>query len=268
MNKTHGVIKRHHLALEERIQLLLAESADSPSDLSEALAQLWQHYGEQLARLERITRLSDAYQSVAREQDNGLAARFEKQLRQLQKVARISDRYQKMMVELNLALKEASTHDPLTGLPNRRLLMERLKGEVERASRHRESFVLAIVDVDHFKQVNDTYGHEAGDAVLQEVAHFMKSQMREYDVCGRWGGEEFLALLPKSTLDSALSVIGRICQGIPDHSMDVGGRAVSITVSVGVAEHRAGEEWEDTLQRADALLLKAKREGRNRALSQ
>ncbi|MDB5789234.1 biofilm regulation diguanylate cyclase SiaD [Caballeronia mineralivorans] len=268
MNKTRPVIKRDHFALEKHVQALLAESAASPSDLSEALAQLWEHYGEQLARLERITRLSDAYQSLAREQDNSLVARFDKQLRQLQKVARISDRYQKMMVELNLALKEASTHDPLTGLPNRRLLMERLKVEVEHASRHREPFVVAIVDVDHFKQVNDTYGHEAGDTVLQEVARFMTSQMREYDVCGRWGGEEFLALLPKSTLDSALSVIGRIHQGIPEHSMDVGGQAVSITVSIGVAEHRAGEEWEGTLQRADALLLKAKREGRNRALGE
>src|SRR5258708_35311750 len=125
MNKTRPVIKRDHFALEKHVQALLAESAASPSDLSEALAQLWEHYGEQLARLERITRLSDAYQTLAREQDNSHVARFDKQLCQLQKVARICDRYQKMMVELNLASDEACRHEPLTRVPTRLPLIVR-----------------------------------------------------------------------------------------------------------------------------------------------
>lgn len=86
-----------------------------------------------------------------------------------------------MMRDLNLALKEASIRDPLTGLPNRRMLLERLREENERSQRHGQSYVLAMLDVDFFKQVNDTWGHDSGDRVLVEIARAMESELREYD---------------------------------------------------------------------------------------
>jgi len=171
---------------EQHIKRLLADPSYRDHPLYIALACLWQQHREQLTRLERITSLSDAYQALARTRELSLSERFDKQVRQLEKVVRISDRYQEMMRDLNLALKEASTHDPLTGLANRRLLLDRLKEETERYTRNGHTFVLAMLDVDYFKQVNDKHGHDVGDKVLQAIARTMQAELREYDVCGRW----------------------------------------------------------------------------------
>ncbi|MBG7156386.1 biofilm formation regulator diguanylate cyclase SiaD [Pseudomonas aeruginosa] len=214
-------------------------------------------------RLERIARISDGFQSMAREQNLSLSERYHKQLRRLEKVARISDRYQQMMRDLNLALKEASIRDPLTGLPNRRMLLERLREENERSQRHGQSYVLAMLDVDFFKQVNDTWGHDSGDRVLVEIARAMESELREYDLCGRWGGEEFLLLLPQTRLQDAGPVLERVRDSVRTLAVRVGTEALSVTASVGVTEHRIGETYSQTVNRADAALLDAKRSGRD-----
>lgn len=249
---------------EQHIKRLLADPSYRDHPLYIALACLWQTHREQLTRLERITSLSDAYQALARSRELSLSERFDKQVRQLEKVVRISDRYQEMMRDLNLALKEASTHDALTGLPNRRLLLDRLKEETERYTRNGHTFVLAMLDVDYFKQVNDRHGHDIGDKVLQAIARTMQAELREYDVCGRWGGEEFLFLLPETDLAAALTVITRVHQGIRDLAVRIGDDAITVTCSIGIAEHRPEESFADTLNRADSALLDAKREGRDR----
>ncbi|HCW0654348.1 TPA: biofilm formation regulator diguanylate cyclase SiaD [Pseudomonas aeruginosa] len=217
-------------------------------------------------RLERIARISDGFQSMAREQNLSLSERYHKQLRRLEKVARISDRYQQMMRDLNLALKEASIRDPLTGLPNRRTLLERLREENERSQRHGQSYVLAMLDVDFFKQVNDTWGHDSGDRVLVEIARAMESELREYDLCGRWGGEEFLLLLPQTRLQDAGPVLERVRDSVRTLAVRVGTEALSVTASVGVTEHRIGETYSQTVNRADAALLDAKRSGRDKCV--
>ncbi|PWU27518.1 GGDEF domain-containing protein [Pseudomonas sp. RW407] len=204
---------------------------------------------------------------MARAQNSTLSERYHKQLRQLEKVARISDRYQDMMRDLNVALREASTHDPLTGIGNRRLLMERLREESERAQRHGKPYVLVILDIDHFKQVNDTWGHEVGDRVLVEIGCTMQAALRQYDLCGRWGGEEFLLLLPETALADAGQVIDRVRQDIRSLAVRVGTEALSVTASFGVAEYRLGESYSQTLSRADAALLEAKRSGRDKCVS-
>ena len=188
------------------------------------------------------------------------------ELRRLEKVARISDRYQQMMRDLNLALKEASIRDPLTGLPNRRMLLERLREENERSQRHGQSYVLAMLDVDFFKQVNDTWGHDSGDRVLVEIARAMESELREYDLCGRWGGEEFLLLLPQTRLQDAGPVLERVRDSVRTLAVRVGTEALSVTASVGVTEHRIGETYSQTVNRADAALLDAKRSGRDKCV--
>ncbi|EMQ5443092.1 biofilm formation regulator diguanylate cyclase SiaD [Pseudomonas aeruginosa] len=217
-------------------------------------------------RLERIARISDGFQSMAREQNLSLSERYHKQLRRLEKVARISDRYQQMMRDLNLALKEASIRDPLTGLPNRRMLLERLREENERSQRHGQSYVLAMLDVGFFKQVNDTWGHDSGDRVLVEIARAMESELREYDLCGRWGGEEFLLLLPQTRLQDAGPVLERVRDSVRTLAVRVGTEALSVTASVGVTEHRIGETYSQTVNRADAALLDAKRSGRDKCV--
>lgn len=168
--------------------------------------------------------------------------------------------------EYELQLARLAHIDPLTGLANRRKLSEYLKQETERAKRHGSRFSLAILDVDNFKDFNDLHGHEMGDRVLAELARAMEDCLREYDSCGRWGGEEFLLVLPNTDLTEALAVIDRVHTSIRQRGVVHDGKTLSITASVGLAEYRVGEGYSDTLRRADKALLKAKRGGRNRVL--
>lgn len=169
--------------------------------------------------------------------------------------------------EFEHRLSHMAHNDPLTGLANRRLLMDRLSQEAERAERHQQPFVLAMLDVDHFKRFNDKHGHDVGDQILVAVARHMENALREYDVCGRWGGEEFLLILPQTKLSDAHTIISRLHGGISQVSIHVNRKSLSVTVSIGLAEHQAGESHTETLLRADAALLSAKRSGRNCLLS-
>ena len=252
--------------LQHMITALLADEQYREHPLREALERLWMQNQEQLARLERIMHVSDGYQSMAREQAGTLAEQFNRQVRQVEKAVRISDRYQRMMREINHTLKEASTRDHLTGLANRRMVMERLKEETTRSTRNHTIYTIAMLDIDHFKQVNDTYGHVAGDQVLVEVGRAIEAVIREYDLCGRWGGEEFLILLPDTGLAEAEPVVGRVLEGIRRLSVPIHETGVTVTVSLGVAEYSGAESFSDTINRADAALLEAKRAGRDRVI--
>lgn len=250
--------------LELRIEQLLATDELRGDRLYQPLEELWEAHKELARRIERISRISDAYQSLTKENEKHLSKRLDKQLRQLSKVARISDHYQKMMHDLNIALREASTHDPLTGLGNRRLLLERLKEESDRSRRYYRPLSIAMLDIDHFKQVNDEHGHELGDQVLVEVARVMEEQIRDQDLCGRWGGEEFLIILPETSIDSASRVLDRVRLAIATLNVSVDQQSISVTASIGVAAHQTEETYTDTINKADWALLTAKRSGRNR----
>lgn len=250
--------------LELQVTSLLADTQHDGHPLKETLGQLWQAHHELIERLERIARVSDGYQSLARERELSLSARFEKQLRQVEKIARISDRYQRMMQDLNISLREASTHDALTGIANRRLLTERLREEVERARRYGRPLSIAMLDIDRFKVVNDGHGHEVGDSVLVEVVRVMEAEIREQDLCGRWGGEEFLILMPESTLEVAERVMQRLGTSIASRVIRVNDEQLTITASMGVAQLQGEENYSSVINRADAALLRAKREGRAR----
>ncbi|WP_216824264.1 diguanylate cyclase domain-containing protein, partial [Klebsiella pneumoniae] len=156
----------------------------------QALARLRQQSLEQLVRLERIARISDGFQSMAREQNLSLSERYHKQLRRLEKVARISDRYQQMMRDLNLALKEASIRDPLTGLGNRKAFDEQLGQALLRAGSGGSELALLYLDLDRFKEVNDRFGHDLGDALLRTVPERVRSTPRPPDNASRLGGAE------------------------------------------------------------------------------
>ncbi|GGC95829.1 biofilm regulation diguanylate cyclase SiaD [Halopseudomonas salina] len=250
--------------LEERIEQLLENDSLRDDPLFQPLEELWAAHRDLARRIERISRISDAYQSLTKENEKHLTKRLDKQLRQLSKVARISDHYQKMMHDLNLALREASTHDPLTGLGNRRLLLERLKEETDRSHRYARPLSIAMLDIDYFKRVNDDHGHELGDQVLMEVSRVMDAQIRDQDMCGRWGGEEFLIILPETNISSACQVLDRVREAIAALRMRVGDESITVTASIGVASHRDADTYSDTINQADWALLTAKRSGRNR----
>ncbi len=249
--------------LDVRVRQALEQPA-SDSELRPVLEELWGAHQELVRRIDRISRISDAYQTETKRNESTLALRLNKQLRQLEKVARISDHYQQMMHDLNLALREASNQDALTGLPNRRPLVEALRDEATRFKRYQRPFSVAMLDIDHFKQINDRYGHEIGDKVLVEVARVLKAAVRDQDLCGRWGGEEFLVLMPETPQQAALGVVERIRAAIARLQVRVAEEAVSVTISIGLAEHLQDDSYSDTINRADAALLIAKRGGRNR----
>lgn len=257
---------RDDAALLARIEVLLADPSHARHPLREALEDLYRHHLEEKERLERLVSISDTYQRYAREDHLSDRQRYDKTIKRQEKLSRISDRYQQLMREQNIALKQDSTHDPLTGLPNRRLFGERLKQEAKRARQHPQSYTLAMLDIDHFKRINDRYGHEIGDRVLVAIARVMGQELRDYDLCARWGGEEFLLLLADTRLEEARAIVDRLRQRLSEIPIAVGNMTLSITASAGLSEHRHGENpLDETLHRADQALLRAKRAGRDRS---
>ncbi len=252
--------------LDVRIAELLADERYLGHPLRDLLEAMIERMGQQLTRLERITTISDRYQSSAREQMCHLSRRYDQQIRKLEKAIRISDRYQAMLADLNKALQEASTHDQLTGLPNRRLMADRLLQEDHRTLREGTTYSLLAIDVDRFKGINDRFGHEVGDKVLVALARVFRNSLRDYDACARWGGEEFLALLAGADLATAQLVAQRLIEAVRGLQVDVPDAVVEPRVSIGVAEHRSGERYNDVYRRADAALLIAKQNGRDRFL--
>jgi two-component system, cell cycle response regulator len=153
--------------------------------------------------------------------------------------------------------------DPLTGLPNRRALMERLQREWARIERHGGRLAFIMADIDHFKQVNDRYGHHIGDKLLQEVAHAIARQCREIDLPARCGGEEFAIIVPSEMTSGAANLAERCRQEVAKVRVNVGKETVSATASFGVAESTGLSSAETMVKRADDALYRAKNAGRN-----
>jgi len=250
--------------LQKRIETLLVDPANQDHPLADAVKELCRHLDEHMRRLERITMLSDSYQSMVLERETDLCNRFEHQLRRIGRIMRISDRYQGMLRDANLRLQEVSNLDPLTGVPNRRVLMTRLQEASQLAAEGDFSFVVGMLDIDHFKAINDHYGHQTGDRALVTVARSLCSDLRATDLCGRWGGEEFLLLLPNVSPADARTILERKLAAIRGLQIDTGhGKTLNLTMSAGLAEHDVDEAISSTINRADAALYLAKRQGRD-----
>lgn len=161
-------------------------------------------------------------------------------------------------------MQAIATRDELTGLPNRRQMQALMDQELLRSQRQGYSFCLALLDLDHFKRVNDAHGHAAGDAVLRAFAQTAQAALRATDVLARWGGEEFIALLPDTTTPPAIAGMERLREQVAAQRVTFGGATIAVTVSIGLTRHRPGDPLERTLERADALLYQAKSDGRNR----
>lgn len=157
-----------------------------------------------------------------------------------------------------------SVTDPLTGLFNSRHLLERLQAECERAQRYRRPLSLLVIDADHFKQINDTWGHLDGDKVLQALARVIRAGLRRSDIAFRYGGEEFVVLMPEAALPAAAALGERLRRAFAAEQVSSsGGENIRCTISVGVAEYRSGEDGSELIRRADAATYAAKDKGRN-----
>ena len=159
-----------------------------------------------------------------------------------------------------------ATRDELTGLPNRRQAQDLLDLEASRAQRERAPLCVCLIDLDHFKRVNDTLGHAAGDQVLRVVAQHAPAMLRETDVLTRWGGEEFLLLLPDTQPADAERVVERLRIHLSSQSVWQDRPELRVTFSGGITAHVQGESMQDTIARADAKLYEAKSQGRDRVL--
>lgn len=171
-------------------------------------------------------------------------------------------------LKLRESLKEQSIRDIITGLFNRRYLEENLEQEIQRAERYQKSFGIIMLDVDYFKKFNDNFGHDAGDLVLRELGQFLKSEIRGSDIACRYGGEEFLLVLPEASLEMTEKRAEEICAGVKNLVIEYRHQILgSITVSLGVASFpRNGHTVESLLRSSDIALYQAKKEGRDRVM--
>lgn len=169
----------------------------------------------------------------------------------------------KRVIDFQAYLSEQALVDPLTGLLNRRGLERSLRAELARAARQASSPAVIIADLDHFKSVNDNYGHEAGDRVLQETADRIRAKLRDFDTAVRYGGEEFLIICPEADPDSAMAIAERIRTEIESRPYAVPGGETAVTASFGVSAGDPGLSGDSLIRRADNALYEAKRRGRN-----
>jgi len=196
-----------------------------------------------------------------------LKARLNSMLR-IKRLQEELEERERQLLEANERLRHMSQTDGLTGLDNRRHLEERIEEMFEHAKRLNEPFAIVMCDLDRFKSVNDTYGHQAGDAVLKQLAKILKHEVREIDRAGRYGGEEFMLLLPGTVLDSAVTFAERVRKQIESHTFTFDGTSIQRTASFGVSAwpHPRIAKCDGLVRAADDALYVAKETGRNRVI--
>jgi len=185
----------------------------------------------------------------------------EEELRARVRAGRRIVRLQDQLMKANVALSVQATTDPLTGVLNRRGILSKLEGELNRAGRSKKHLSLILFDLDGFKKTNDEFGHLAGDAVLKACVQRIGEVTRPYDWLGRWGGDEFLILLPGTNEEAAMEICGRIQEVVTEHPAEFEGISIGMSVSQGVAEVALEGTVDEVLDLADRALMKAKEAG-------
>ena len=170
--------------------------------------------------------------------------------------------------KLEKHLKHLASTDPMTELLNRRSFFDICDRIMSRCIKNKQPLSCLIIDIDYFKAINDTYGHDIGDKVIQAIAKLMHENVRTGDFIGRMGGEEFAVLMPNTDMQSAYQISDRLRENIAKYKMSVQGKSVSVTVSIGLASLKEGDKDIHTiLKRSDTALYEAKESGRNRVCS-
>jgi len=214
---------------------------------------------------ERLQRIRQQIQQFRESEEQ----RFQQSESETERMRARVETLEQQTAELDEQLRASQNQllrDTLTGLPNRLALDERINLEVARARRDQTVLCLAIWDIDRFKDINDTYGHQAGDKALHVVGKTLAKLIRDVDMVARFGGEEFVMLLPATMPDQAMEVVERIREKLAATAFRFKEKPLQITLSCGLTQYRPGEQPEDTFARADEALYQAKEEGRNRCV--
>lgn len=216
---------------------------------------------------QRLRLLAESYAGhPLLEELNLLAWQYDRLERKLNKIARISDRMQAQIMELNQQLGEKALTDPLTGLLNRRGLYEHLDVAASHMAREGRPFGLLLLDLDYFKQVNDSFGHRTGDDLLVLLAHALRGKLRISDSCARWGGEEFLLLLPDCSTEALDVVTQKVLEAVRLLALPEIPDAHPLTASIGGYQCLQVEPVDESIRKADAAMYRAKALGRNRVV--
>lgn len=240
--------------LGERLEFTTGDELDDLIDaLNRMSSQLEESYLKNRATQEALTEAKDKLEARVEERTSDLLELTQKLKYEIIERQRAEE-----------ALAKAAMSDPLTELLNRRAMNLHLRHEFERFKRNQSPFSVLLCDIDHFKPVNDKYGHAAGDQVLISVAKILQDGVRGQDLVARWGGEEFLLLLPDTQLRGATEVAGRLRKNMEANLFVVEDKEIRLTMSVGVCAYRLGKTLDDCINAADEALYRAKNLGRNR----
>jgi len=249
------------------------ESYDERRDLDESVNAQVEKIEESVVHAQDLNVLKEALQErvdVIRTHMQEYRMAEERRIERAEgEVQQLNDRLQSVQRESDLLRqrlhdqRELAMVDTLTGIPNRFAYDERLKLEFARWRRYDSPLVLAIWDIDRFKEVNDRYGHQAGDKALKLIARLMRDAVRDTDFVARYGGEEFVLLMPETTLKNALVIAEGIRRAVESCGFHFRGKSVPITISCGLSEFRVSDRPEQVFARADEALYKAKLQGRN-----
>lgn len=256
--------------------LAAAEQQQANGTLAEAyraLADIHERRGDLAGALQHFKAFVRHYEGLLHDKADR-ASRAALVAFEVDRVKRERARYQRRNAELlelqrqletqNARLRELALRDPLTSLRNRRYLEDYLDDALSRAERYGHTFSLIVLDIDHFKQINDTYSHTVGDDVLVAMARLLTGQLRHADIIARYGGEEFIIVLPETGPSQALVTAEKLRQAVENYPWHTLARGLAVTISCGVTAYNPGTSLEALLQLADRALYRAKGDGRNR----
>ncbi|MBK1724127.1 GGDEF domain-containing protein [Thiocystis violacea] len=249
-------------AHEEAVIRQAEEMVDKLDNVSGGVRALADAYRDGYRETARLVRISDRMQLDLHEANRTLRE-------QAADLKRLNDALHteiERREQLEQELRRIASIDELTGTHTRRHLLELGEHEQRRRARHGQVMAALMMDLDHFKRINDGFGHAAGDQVLRDFGFLLRSSLRKGDIAGRFGGEEFLALLPETDLDTAQAVAERLCERVRDNRTLWKDQILCITVSVGVVAVLPDELLEKAIGRADQALYAAKRAGRDRVV--
>ncbi len=272
-------------SLDQRLQairILVTEASAGQADRKQAREALDSMVREQIADIRSVVTGSgdlgelgvsvrDHLMLIVEAMDKYQREEDEREQRLAEKLELLQSRLNEMEKEVSdsrVAIEEQrrrASHDHLTGLPNRDAYQKKLEEELARRHRYGSPLALVVCDVDHFKSINDTYGHLAGDKVLQLIARSLRKNLRDVDFIARYGGEEFVILMPETNAEGALLAAEKLRQTVENSPFNFRKERVPITLSFGISEFHSLESPDTVFERADKALYKAKHEGRNRS---
>lgn len=255
-HKEQVVAGQAHTALDQQVRQDVDAIQQVVRDTND-LGQLKQSVATQLAG---IVRAMDEFKRNEAARDGRLQQRYDALLEQ---VSTMEEETRRVKAHMEEERQKART-DALTGLPNRAAYDDHMQKEFERWTRYQQGFSVAVGDLDFFKKINDSYGHLAGDKVLRLVARVLQKQLRKADFIARFGGEEFVVLMPSTKAEEGAGAIDKLREVISQSPFNFHGKPVTITMSFGITEVHEGDTADTLFARADKALYQAKQEGRNR----